>query len=117
MIGSVENMLKLLTSGIAETFENHGFTQKKTVFLKKTDNNTPDEFFTARRIGISLGLFESLLGVVEWVDDQTIRLFQVNKRDYWEIDTTSKEVRFHFPRAESGDAHGQFDLGKMYVDG
>ena len=35
MIGSVENMLKLLTSGIAETFENHGFTQKKTVFLKK----------------------------------------------------------------------------------
>jgi hypothetical protein len=85
--------------------------------LVQGPKNTPDEFFTATRIGISLGLFESLLGVVEWVDDQTIRLFQVNKRDYWEIDTTSKEVRFHFPRAESGDAHGQFDLGKMYVDG
>ncbi len=38
MIGSVENMLKLLTSGIAETFENHGFTQKKDRFFEKTDN-------------------------------------------------------------------------------
>jgi hypothetical protein len=38
MIGSVENMLKLLTSGIAETFENHGFTQKKDRFFEKADN-------------------------------------------------------------------------------
>ncbi|AZF18689.1 hypothetical protein C4J92_5252 [Pseudomonas sp. R3-18-08] len=77
----------------------------------------PHEFFTATRIGISLGLFESLLGAVEWVNDQTIRLYQTNKRDYWEIDTSSREVIFHYPRAESGDAHGQFDLAKMYVDG
>ncbi len=85
--------------------------------LVQGSKNTPEEFFTATRIGISLGLFESLLGAVEWVNDQTVRLFQANKRDYWEIDTSSREVRFHFPRAESGDAHGQFDLAKMYIDG
>ena len=26
-------------------------------------------------------------------------------------------MEFHFPRADSGDAHGQFDLAKMYIDG
>ncbi|WP_339436637.1 MULTISPECIES: tetratricopeptide repeat protein [unclassified Pseudomonas] len=78
---------------------------------------TSETFFTATRISISLGLFESLLGAVEWVNDQTVRLFQANKRDYWEIDTTAGTVAFHFPRAEAGDAHGQFDLAKMYVDG
>jgi TPR repeat protein len=26
-------------------------------------------------------------------------------------------VDFHFFRAESGDAHGQYDLAKMYLDG
>lgn len=76
-----------------------------------------EKFFTVSSIGISLGLFESLLGSVEWVDDQTLRLFQVNQRDYWEIDTESRLVKFHFARAEAGDAHGQFDLAKMYIDG
>lgn len=85
--------------------------------LIRGSKNTPDEFFTATRIGISLGLFESLLGAVEWVNDQTVRLYQANKRDYWEIDTSSRKVVFHYPRADSGDAHGQFDLAKMYVDG
>ncbi|WP_338522072.1 SEL1-like repeat protein [Pseudomonas batumici] len=85
--------------------------------LVQGSKNTPDAFFTVTRIGISLGLFESLLGPVEWVNDQTVRLFQVNKRDYWEIDTASQTVEFHFPRAESGEAHGQYDLAKMYIDG
>ncbi|MFC6336098.1 hypothetical protein GIR22_00440 [Pseudomonas sp. CCM 7891] len=85
--------------------------------LVQGSKSTPEVFFTATRIGIALGLFESLLGAVEWVNDQTVRLFLANKRDYWELDTTSKTVEFHFPRAESGDAHGQFDLAKMYVDG
>ncbi|UVM50338.1 SEL1-like repeat protein [Pseudomonas sp. B21-015] len=85
--------------------------------LVQGSKNTPEAFFTATRISVALGLFESLLGPVEWVDDQTVRLFQVNKRDYWEIDTTSQTVEFHFPRAESGDAHGQYDLAKMYIDG
>ncbi|MGC6368571.1 tetratricopeptide repeat protein [Pseudomonas sp. K2I15] len=85
--------------------------------LVQGSKNTPEAFFTATRIGIALGLFESLLGAVEWINDQTVRLFQANKRDYWEIDTTTKTVGFHFPRAESGDAHGKFDLAKMYIDG
>ena len=79
--------------------------------------DTPERFFTAARIGIALGLFESLIGAVEWVDDQTVRLFQANKRDYWDIDVITQTVEFHFPRADSGDAHGQFDLAKMYING
>ncbi|WP_339522993.1 SEL1-like repeat protein [Pseudomonas sp. EL_65y_Pfl2_R96] len=85
--------------------------------LVQGSKNTPEAFFTATRISVARGLFESLLGPVEWVNDQTVRLFQVNKRDYWEIDTTSKTVEFHFARAESGDAHGQYDMAKMYLDG
>lgn len=85
--------------------------------LVQRSKDTPHEFFTATRIGISLGLFESLLGPVEWVNEKTVRLYQTNKRDYWEIDTSSREVIFHYPRAESNDAHGQFDLAKMYIDG
>jgi TPR repeat protein len=27
------------------------------------------------------------------------------------------EARFHYPRAEQGDAHGEFDLGRMYYEG
>lgn len=74
-------------------------------------------FITATRIGIALGLFETLLGPVQWVDDRQVRLFQRNKRDYWQIDTYSADARFHFPRAESGDAHGQYELARMYLDG
>lgn len=85
--------------------------------LVQGQKKCPDSFFTATRISISLGLFESLLGSVEWVDDQTVRLYQANKRDFWELDTTTGNVAFHFPRAEAGDAHGQFDLAKMYIDG
>jgi hypothetical protein len=110
---SLKNPSKTLTASAAwrtDQYINIGV-------LVQGAKNTPEEFFTVTRIGISLGLFESLLGAVEWVNDQTVRLFQANKRDYWEIDTGSREVTFHFPRAESGDPHGQFDLAKMYVDG
>lgn len=84
------------------------------VLVQEGDSDT---FIAVSSIGISLGLFESLLGSIVWVDDQTLRLFQGNQRDYWEIDTKSKLVKFHFARAEAGDGHGQFDLAKMYING
>lgn len=36
--------------------------------------------------------------------------------DYW-ICTADGEVEFHYPRAERGDPHGEYDLGRMYYDG
>ncbi|MCL1853876.1 MAG: SEL1-like repeat protein, partial [Peptococcaceae bacterium] len=69
------------------------------------------------RIGIGLGLFESLLGELMWQDNDTVLLYQKNKRDYWEIDTEKDTVVFHYPRAEKGDPHGQYDYAKMYIDG
>jgi TPR repeat protein len=85
--------------------------------LVKNTKEASEFFFTVTSIGISLGLFESLLGNIVWVDDKALRLFQENKRDYWEIDIESKAVKFYFARAEVGDAHGQFDLAKMYING
>lgn len=85
--------------------------------LLQGSNKTPECFIAATRIGISLGLFESLLGPLEWLDDETVRLFHGNKRDYWDISVTTQTAKFHFPRAESGNAHGQYDLAKMYLDG
>jgi len=74
-------------------------------------------FAAATRIGIGLGLLETLLGPLYWSDDRHVRLFHRNKRDYWHIDTHSGNAQFHFPRAEAGDAHGQYDLARMYLDG
>jgi TPR repeat protein len=39
-----------------------------------------------------------------------------NGRDYW-LCSTDGTVEFHYPRAETGDPHGEYDLGRMYYDG
>jgi hypothetical protein len=39
-----------------------------------------------------------------------------NGRDYWTC-TPGGDLQFHYPRAEQGDPHGEYDLGRMYFDG
>ena len=40
-----------------------------------------------------------------------------NDRDYWLINIDTASVKFHFPRADAGDAHGQYALGCMFQNG
>ncbi len=49
--------------------------------------------------------------------DNFIVIEFANKRDYWKYNIQEKELKFVYPRAERGDAHGQYDLAQMYLKG
>jgi hypothetical protein len=34
-------------------------------------------------------------------------------RDYWDVDIIQGRSTFHYPRAEKGDPHGQYDFAKI----
>lgn len=54
---------------------------------------------------------------IEWRNNNELKIFQKNERDYWSFDVDESRLEFHFPRAERGDAQGAFDLGKLYLTG
>ncbi|MBS9774139.1 MAG: sel1 repeat family protein [Tenacibaculum sp.] len=60
--------------------------------------------------------FEDRANKVYWENDDVI-IIEKSKKSYWEYNTNTGELTFHFYRAESGDAHGQYDLGLMYFKG
>lgn len=51
------------------------------------------------------------------VSPDELLIHHSNQRDYWEYHSETQAVEFHYPRAERGDAHGQYDLGVMYQKG
>jgi hypothetical protein len=53
---------------------------------------------------------------IQWLDDRTVRITQRNGRDYW-LCTTDGVPVLHYPRGESGDPHGEYDLGRIYLAG
>lgn len=53
---------------------------------------------------------------IRWINDNTVRIQHQNERDYW-LCTTDGDLQFYYPRADQGDPHGQYDLGRMYFDG
>jgi hypothetical protein len=65
----------------------------------------------------TIGALLDAYGTLSWTSDKVVRLQRTNQRDYWEYDLAANAVRFHFARAEAGDPHGQYDLGRMYLDG
>ena len=68
------------------------------------------------------GAVEAALGRIQWVDSDTVQIWHWLGpwrdcfRDYW-LCRTDGHLEFHYPRAEQGDPHGEFDLGRMYDDG
>ncbi|MBX3435702.1 MAG: sel1 repeat family protein [Pirellulales bacterium] len=62
------------------------------------------------------GAVEFALGDIRWIDAHTIRVTHDNGRDFWTC-TTGGQLAFHYPRADGGDPHGEYDLGRMYLEG
>jgi hypothetical protein len=65
----------------------------------------------------TVGAITAAIGKLEWPDGDRVRLWHSNARDYWDWHLASGRVEFHYPRAERGDAHGEYDLGRMYLEG
>jgi Sel1 repeat len=65
----------------------------------------------------TIGAVYGACAKLEWVDENLVRMWQSNFRDYWDFQIDTNEITFHYPRAERGDPHGQYDLGNMYLDG
>lgn len=57
-----------------------------------------------------------VLGEIGWVDATTVRVTHENGRDFWTC-TTEGDLTFHYPRGEREDPHGEYDLGRMYLEG
>jgi TPR repeat protein len=83
----------------------------------KNKKNNNEIWVPIISVAIALGLFETLCKKFFWVDNNTVRIVQKNMRDYWDVDIVQGISTFHYPRAENGDAHGQYDFAKMYIDG
>jgi hypothetical protein len=66
---------------------------------------------------IGLGKIDTAAGKLVWQDDRHAVLWHSNKRDLWRIDTGTLQIDFLYAPAEEGNPHGQYQLGKMYLDG
>jgi hypothetical protein len=66
---------------------------------------------------IGLGKIDVAAGKLAWQDDRIALLDHRNKRDRWRLDVETLEVDFLYAPAEQGNPHGQYALGKMYLDG
>ncbi|USQ96572.1 tetratricopeptide repeat protein [Caulobacter sp. RL271] len=66
---------------------------------------------------IGLGKIDTAAGKLVWEDDRHAWLWHSNKRDGWRIDTETLQVHFLYAPAEEGNPHGQYQLGKMYLNG
>jgi hypothetical protein len=65
----------------------------------------------------TIGALHDACGSLVWLDEAHVRLTMKNGRDYWDVDLKSGQAQFHYPRAEKGDPHGQYDFGRMYLEG
>lgn len=66
--------------------------------------------------GIGSGVGEMELHRIAWLDNQTVQVTQRNGHDFWTC-TTDGDPVFHYPRADHGDPHGEYDLGQIYLEG
>lgn len=64
-----------------------------------------------------IGTIDHYCGALQWIDERTVRISFKNERDYWDYDIIADSLEFHFPRAEKGDAHGQYDLARICLAG
>lgn len=100
---------------------------KVQAFLDVTDQTRVYLIFFDRRmqeqkrvllytLELGPGIPDYVLHHIEWLDERTVKITQKNGRDYWTC-TIDGDPTFHYPRAESGDPHGEYDLGRIYLSG
>ncbi len=65
----------------------------------------------------TIGAVTNACGKLEWLDENHLRLWQENQRDHWDYDIEADAFEYHYPRAERGDPHGQYDFAQMYFRG
>ncbi len=65
----------------------------------------------------TVGAITHACGKLQWLDNGHVRLWQENQRDYWDYDVEAGSASYHYPRAERGDPHGEYDLAQMYFKG
>ncbi|MGV3756214.1 MAG: hypothetical protein ACO1QS_12600 [Verrucomicrobiota bacterium] len=63
-----------------------------------------------------MGAVAFVLGKLAWRSPTTFQITHENGRDHW-LCGTDGSLRFVYPRAERGDPHGLYDLGRMYLEG
>ncbi|MCD6051217.1 MAG: hypothetical protein K0Q55_2620 [Verrucomicrobia bacterium] len=63
-----------------------------------------------------MGVVNYVLDKLAWISPTTLQITHGNGRDYW-LCGTDGFLRFIYPRAERGDPHGLYDLGRMYLAG
>ncbi|BDR57661.1 SEL1-like repeat protein [Xylocopilactobacillus apicola] len=80
-------------------------------------NNQAKETIHITTASPGLGLIDLCLGVLKWKNEHVVLLYQNNKRDYWEINITTKETDFIYEPAISGNPHGQYNLAISYLEG
>lgn len=82
-----------------------------------TKNNQLANKILIVTLPLGLGALETCLGKLIWINNTTVRFYKKNESDYWFYNILDQKLCFYFHRAEKGDAHGQYDLGMMYLNG
>ncbi|MBK8566757.1 MAG: SEL1-like repeat protein [Saprospiraceae bacterium] len=94
------------------------FDQEIRVYfiIENSDKNEVGKFLVSK-LPPGIGALEDALGDLIWIDKNKLRLFQSNKKDFWQLDINQGRIEYFFDRAIKGDSHGQYDLGLKYLKG
>lgn len=73
----------------------------------------------ARWRGTNTQMLNTICGKLIWESSHRLRLYTRRSElpDYWEFDLENDRVEFHKPKAEAGDAHAQYQLGRAFLGG
>jgi TPR repeat protein len=91
-------------------------TRAWVVFRQRSGAEQARVLLTDFGPGAVTGALDYALGDLSWTNDTTVRVRHENQRDYWAV-STSGEIEFVFPLAESGDAQGLYQLAMLHWEG
>jgi hypothetical protein len=69
------------------------------------------------RLPATFAALKAHVGGLSWTPQGQLRIAHARGQDWWLIDPDHHTITFGSPRADRGDAHGQFDLGMIYNEG
>jgi TPR repeat protein len=91
-------------------------TRAWVVFRQRSGSEPARMLLTNFGPGATTGVLEYVFGDLSWTNDTTVHVRHANKRDYWAV-STSGEIEFVFPPAESGNAQGLYQLAMLHWEG